>query len=222
MAEPAPDDLADRPPMVIAPVVLDGTLVRLEPLSLEHLDDLVAAGRDADLWTWTLTRNDDPVAMRRYVEIALVNRDAGTELPFATVDRATGRAIGSTRYLSIVPAHRRLEIGYTWLGSAWQRRGYNLDAKLVMLRHAFEVLGCLRVEFKTDARNLRSRTALRGIGATEEGVFRRHMITPAGRIRDSAYYSVVDSDWPAARDDLAARVRRHAEGSSGPPVDSNR
>ncbi|MBA2315299.1 MAG: GNAT family N-acetyltransferase, partial [Chloroflexi bacterium] len=137
------------------------------------------------------------------LETALANREAGTELPFVTVERATGRPIGSSRYLNIALEHRRLEIGWTWVARAWQGRGANREAKLLMLEHAFEALGCLRVEFKTDALNERSRAALLGIGATFEGVFRKHMLMPDGRNRDSAWYSITDDDWP----DVRARLR---------------
>jgi RimJ/RimL family protein N-acetyltransferase len=155
----------------------------------------------------------DEASMRAWVEDALGARDAGTEVPFATVDAATGRVLGSTRFMSIAPAHRRLEIGWTWLDRAAQGSGANSEAKLLMLEHAFERLGAMRVEFKTDARNVRSRAALAGIGATFEGVFRRHQLMAGGRVRDSAWYAVTDEDWPAVRDRLRARLARQAGGA---------
>ena len=127
-------------------------------------------------------------------------------MPFATIDQATGRPIGSTRFLSIVPEHRRLEIGWTWLGRAWQRTGANREAKLLLLGHAFDQLGANRVEFKTDSRNEPSRTALLGIGATFEGIFRNHMVMPDGPLRHSAYYSVISDEWPAVRARLEASL----------------
>ena len=148
--------------------------------------------------------------LRAIVEAALAAQSAGRELPFTTVERATGRIVGSTRYMTIEPPHRRLEIGYTWLAPAWQRTALNSEAKLLMLGHAFEQLGAIRVEFKTDARNEPSRRALQGIGATFEGVFRNHMIVQGGRLRDSAYYSVTRDEWPSVRAHLAARVDRLA------------
>lgn len=153
--------------------------------------------------------------MATFVQQALAEAAAGRQVPFATVERASGRPVGSTRYLSIEPAHRRLEIGYTWLARPWQRAGFNTEAKLLMLEHAFERLGAVRVEFKTDARNERSRRALLGIGATEEGTLRRHMITAAGR-RDSVYFSVIVDDWPQVRQRLAERLTMGAgAGSEG-------
>jgi RimJ/RimL family protein N-acetyltransferase len=146
--------------------------------------------------------------MRSLVEGALAAAQAGTEVPFATVDRASGRVIGSTRFLSIDAHHRRLEIGYTWIAPAWQRTAANTEAKLLMLRHAFDTLGALRVEFKTDSLNERSRAALAAIGATEEGTLRNHMVTDSGRRRHSVYFSVIQEEWPSVRQLLEARLTR--------------
>lgn len=202
----------------VRPVVLDGPLVRLEPLSFDHLDSLVAVGLDADIWRWTIARPQDPAGVRAWLEQALATAATGAEVPFATVDVASGRAIGSSRFLSIAPEHRRLEIGWTWLGTAFQRSGANRAAKLLQLRHAFEDLEANRVEFKTHASNERSRGALLGLGARFEGVFRRHMIMPDGSLRDSAYYSVIAEDWPALRAHLEAELEvRVAKGSTGLP-----
>jgi RimJ/RimL family protein N-acetyltransferase len=147
-------------------------------------------------------------------ETALANREAGREQPLVTVDRAKGRVIGSTRFMTIEPAHRRLEIGYTWLTPEWQKTAANSEAKLLMLTHAFEALGALRVEFKTDSTNDPSRNALLGIGAKFEGVFRRHMLVKDGRRRDSAYYSVTIDDWPNVRQHLQKRVDRLQPGNA--------
>lgn len=171
----------------------------MEPLRADHLADLELVAFDAPLWQWTIMGAQDEAGLRRWVETALANQEAGTERPFATIDRATGRAIGSSRYMSIVPEHRRLEIGWTWVASAYQRTGLNREAKLLQLTHAFEVLGANRVEFKTHSRNERSRTALIGIGATFEGVFRQHTIMPDGSLRDSAYFSIISPEWPAVK-----------------------
>ena len=159
---------------------------------------------DPPLWRWTIMGAQDEAGLERWVETALANAEAGIERPFATVDRASGRAIGSSRFLSIVPEHRRLEIGWTWVATAFQRTGANREAKLLQLTHAFETLGANRVEFKTHASNERSRTALAGIGATFEGVFRNHMIMPDGSIRHSAYFSVIAEEWPAVKAGLEA------------------
>lgn len=194
-------------PPVLDAVTLEGRIVQLEPMSRDHLDGLLDVALDPSLWRWTIARPTDRAGLEAWLETALANREAGTELPFVTVERATGRPIGSSRYLNIALEHRRLEIGWTWVAPAWQRGGANREAKLLMLGHAFEALGCLRVEFKTDARNERSRAALLGIGATFEGVFRKHMVMPDGRNRDSAWYSITDDDWPDVRARLRASLR---------------
>jgi RimJ/RimL family protein N-acetyltransferase len=192
----------------VQPVVLEGRRVRLEPLRAEHFGDLAAVAFDPVIWRWSALGDLDEAGLRGWMAAALANADAGLELPFATVERSTGRAVGSTRFMSIVPEHRRLEIGWTWLGSAFQRSGLNREAKLLQLTHAFEVLGANRVEFKTHALNDRSRAALAGIGATFEGVFRNHMILPDGSIRHSAYFSVIAEEWPAVKAALAAGLDR--------------
>ncbi len=188
----------------VEPVVLEGSRVRLEPLRRDHVEHLRLVAFDLPIWQWTIMGPQDEAGLERWVETALANAEAGTERPFATIDRATGRAIGSSRFLSIVPEHRRLEIGWTWVGTAFQRTGANREAKLLQLTHAFEALGANRVEFKTHARNERSRNALAGIGATFEGVFRQHSIMPDGSIRDAAYFSVISLEWPAVKAGLIA------------------
>ena len=188
----------------VEPVVLEGARVRLEPLRLDHLADLSLVAIDPLLWQWTIMGAQDEPGLRRWVETALANAEAGIERPFATIDLASGRAIGSSRYLSIVPEHRRLEIGWTWVATQFQRTGVNREAKLLQLTHAFETLGANRVEFKTHSRNERSRTALAALGATFEGIFRNHMIMPDGSIRHSAYFSVVAEEWPAIKAKLQA------------------
>jgi RimJ/RimL family protein N-acetyltransferase len=192
----------------VEPVVLDGERVRLEPLTEAHLDDLMLVAMDPTLWRWTVARPTDREGLLAWVRAAVANREAGAEMPFATIDRASGRAVGSTRYMSIVPEHRRLEIGWTWLGSAYHRGGANREAKYLQLRHAFEALGANRVEFKTDAMNERANPALLGIGATFEGAFRDHMIMPEGRLRTSNYYSVIAPEWPAVKARLEAAMGR--------------
>ena len=190
----------------VEPVVLEGQRVRLEPLRADHLEDLSLVAFDPPLWRWTIMGPQDEAGLRRWVDTALANAAAGIERPFATIDRASGRAIGSSRYLSIVPEHRRLEIGWTWVGTDWQRTGANREAKLLQLSHAFETLDAQRVEFKTHSRNERSRTALAGIGATFEGIFRNHMIMPDGSVRHSAYFSITSEEWPSVKARLVARL----------------
>ena len=192
----------------VAPVILGGRKVRLEPLSLEHVARLAEVALEPEIWQWTLARPTTEADVRSWVEAALAGRAAGTEFPFVTLDAATGRPIGSSRYMNIVLEHRRLEIGWTWVAPAWQRSGANREAKLLMLGHAFDVLGCRRVEFKTDSLNEPSRTALLGIGAQFEGIFRNHMVMPGGRMRHSAYYSVIDEEWPAVRAGLEQSLAR--------------
>jgi N-acetyltransferase len=188
----------------VEPVVLEGSRVRLEPLEARHLDDLRAVAFDEPVWRWTIMGPQDEPGLQRWVDTALANQEAGTERPFATIDLATGRAVGSTRYMSIAAEHKRLEIGWTWIGVAYQRTGINREAKLLQLTHAFETLEANRVEFKTHARNERSRNALKGIGATFEGVFRQHVIVPDGSLRDSAWFSIIPPEWPLVKARLQA------------------
>jgi RimJ/RimL family protein N-acetyltransferase len=185
--------------MTVVPVTLDGRHVRLEPLTMGHLAGLVEIGLDEELWQWipvpVRTRED----LAAYIEMALSEQERGVSLPFALVEKATGRAMGSTRYGNIDRTHHRVEIGWTWVGREWQRTAVNTEAKYLLLRHAFETLGCIRVELKTDSLNERSRAAILRIGAKEEGIFRNHMITASGRIRHSVYFSIVDAEWPAVK-----------------------
>ena len=192
----------------VQPIVLEGTRVRMEPLSMAHFADLAAVAFDLPIWQWTIMGPQDEAGLRRWMESALANAEAGTERPFATIDLASGRAVGSSRYMSIVPEHKRLEIGWTWLATSAQRTGINREAKLLQLTHAFETLGANRVEFKTHVRNERSRTAIAGIGATFEGIFRSHSIMPDGSIRDSAYFSVIAPEWPDVKARLLAGLER--------------
>ncbi|HKS97151.1 MAG TPA: GNAT family N-acetyltransferase, partial [Terriglobia bacterium] len=161
--------------MQAQPVSLEGKHVRLEPLSLAHHAALAEVGLDEELWRWIVTPVRTPEEMRAYIESALRDQAAGTALPFATLERASGRPIGSTRYLNIDRANRRVEIGATWIATPWQRTAVNTEAKYLMLSHAFEALGCIRVELKTDSLNERSRRAILRLGAQEEGTFRNHM-----------------------------------------------
>jgi RimJ/RimL family protein N-acetyltransferase len=192
----------------VQPVTLHGPRVRMEPLAERHLDDLAQVAMDAAVWRWTIARPIDDAGLRAWLATALANAEAGTEVPFATVDLGTERAIGSSRFMTIAPEHRRLEIGWTWIGTAYQRTGANRAAKYLQLRHAFETLDAERVEFKTHARNLASRAALLGIGATFEGVLRHHTIMPDGSNRDSAFYGVLASEWPRVKARLEASLAR--------------
>ena len=192
--------------MNIEPIVLEGQVVRMEPLGLEHHKQLCEVGLDSDLWRYSPNVIQTPDDMRKYIESALRDRDAGVALPFATIEKSTGRAIGSSRFGNIDRTNLRLEIGWTWIAKDRQRTRVNTEAKYLMLRHAFEELGCNRVEFKTDSLNERSRNAILRIGATQEGIFRNHMIMPGGRLRHSVYFSIINSEWPAVKSDLEGKL----------------
>ena len=191
------------------PIVLEGELVRLEPLAPEHEPGLWEASRDSRVWTWlSILQPQTRAELHAYVEDALANAAAGLELPFATVRRADGRVVGSTRYLALRPGHGSLEIGWTWLAPEVWGTGANVEAKLLMLGHAFERLGCRRVELKTDAQNERSRAAMAALPAQFEGIHRRHMLVRGGENRDSAWYSVIAEEWPEVRARLVRRLGR--------------
>ena len=193
--------------MKIEPVTLQGRVVRLEPLALAHVPGLARVGLDPELWRWIPTQVADAAQMQAWVQTALDEQTAGTSLPFAIISQASGEAIGSTRYMNIVPAHRRLEIGSTWLSTAAQRSGANTEAKLLLLTHAFEALKAIRVELKTDALNSKSRAAIARIGGIEEGIFRRHVICESGRVRDTVYFSMLDNEWPVVKTRLFSMLR---------------
>jgi RimJ/RimL family protein N-acetyltransferase len=192
----------------VTPVTLEGSRVRLEPLEDRHLEDLARVAYDDAVWRWITGLPMDEQGLRAWFDQTRANAEAGTEVPFASIDPDTGRAIGSTRFMTITPEHRRLEIGWTWVGTAYQRTGANRAAKYLQLKHAFEMLDAERVEFKTHARNERSRGALLGIGATFEGVLRHHTIMPDGSNRDSAFYSVLAAEWPDVKARLEALLAR--------------
>ena len=196
--------------MNLAPVVLQGQSVRLEPLALDHLDALAEAGSDPSLFRFVTGCGPTRDEMRAFIEGALEGQRAGTTLPFVTIDAASGRPIGSTRFGNIVPEHKRVEIGWTWIAPAFQRTGINTEAKYLMFRYAFEQLGCNRVELKTNALNARSRAAILRIGAKEEGTLRAHMVNADGTLRDSVYFSVIASEWPEVSARLLAMMERYA------------
>jgi N-acetyltransferase len=185
---------------------LEGRLVVLEPLTREHGEGLLAAAGDPEVWRWTTAPADEPETFAAWLDAALAAAEAGREAPYAILLRETGEPVGSSRYLTLRPEHRGLEIGHTWHARRVWGTGVNVEAKYLLLRHAFEALGCMRVEFKTDARNERARGALEALPARFEGIFRKHMLVRGGEVRDSAYYSVVDTDWPAVRANLERRL----------------
>jgi len=187
--------------------VLEGEAVRLEPMAIEHVEALSVVGLDPEIWRFTPHRVASREQMEGYVRDALAARSTLSAMPFATVLKGGGAGstvVGSTRFLAIEAKNRRMEIGATWIGRQWQRTRVNTEAKLLMLRYAFETLGCIRVEFKTDSLNERSRRALLRIGATQEGVFRNHLITSDGRIRHSVYFAITAEEWPERKALLSA------------------
>jgi N-acetyltransferase len=186
--------------------VLEGRVVRLEPLARHHEQNLFEAAQDERIWRWMpYDASASPETFHAWLEDALAASESGTEAAFATVDAGTGDPVGSTRYLALRPEHRVLEIGWTWLAPAYWQTGANVEAKMLMLEHAFENLGSLRVELKTDSRNERSRAALAALPAQFEGIFRKHMLVRGGQRRDSAYYSIIDDEWPEVRENLERR-----------------
>jgi N-acetyltransferase len=192
--------------MTLQPVTLENHYVRLVPLSLNHLSALTAVGLDPEIWRWTTNLVTNSAEMAAYISAALQAQAQGQELPFTIIDPTTNCIAGSTRYGNIDESHQRLEIGWTWVAPEWQRTAINRAAKYLLLQHAFETLNFRRVEFKTDALNEKSRRALQGIGAKEEGILRQHMLTYSGRIRDSVYFSILASEWPSVKQHLAARL----------------
>jgi RimJ/RimL family protein N-acetyltransferase len=192
--------------MIVEPTTLRGKSVRLEPLRIEHVGPLAHVGLDPSLWRWIPVQVATVDQMRAYVLTALDEQKRGVSVPFALIDQISGQVIGCTRYANIEPEHRRLEIGWTWITPSFQRTAANTEAKLLLLTHAFETLGAQRVELKTDALNERSREAILRIGAVEAGTFRKHMIMSTGRARDTVYFSIIDSEWPAVKAKLRARL----------------
>ena len=193
--------------MEIKPVVLRGKHVRLEPLNEAHIPGLAKIGVGQDFWDFMLYGNMDTQAdMADWVRYILSLAEKGGDLPFAVIHLASGRVAGATRYLNIMPHDRGLEIGGTWYGPEFQRTPVNTECKYLLLKHAFETLGCIRVQLKTDLRNERSQKAIERIGAKKEGVLRNHMILPDGRIRHSVYYSILDSEWPDVKKRLEEKM----------------
>ena len=187
--------------------VLEGEVVRLEPLALRHEEGLFRAAGDERIWRWMpYAANENREVFRRWIEDAVNRSEAGIEGAFATLDARTGEPIGSTRYLALRPEHRGLEIGWTWLAPSHWGTGANVEAKLLMLGHAFGPLGCMRVELKTDRRNERSRRAMEALPAKFEGIFRKHMLLSDGSVRDSAYYSITEDEWPEVKTNLQRRL----------------
>jgi RimJ/RimL family protein N-acetyltransferase len=200
--------LPSTPLQISGPVTLEGSVVRLEPIRLEHAELFWDVARNdlEDIFRWipyaVRTRED----FRKLVDKAFDEQKRGESIVFATVERKSGRAVGSTRFMNIDRVNRRVEIGSTWIAPAWQRTAVNTEAKYLMLRHAFEVWQCIRLELKTDALNQKSRNAILRVGAKEEGTLRRHLLTWTGRVRDTVYFSILDNEWPEVKAKLEARL----------------
>ena len=203
-------DAPDRKSITNEPLTLEGESVRLEPLSLRHADPLwdVAKNDAENIFRWMPYPARSLDDIRAAVNKALGEQQRGESVPFATVERSSGKVIGSTRFMNIDRTNRRVEIGSTWIAPPWQRTVINTEAKYLMLRHAFEQWGCIRVELKTDALNQKSRNAILRIGAEEEGTLRRHLVTWTGRVRDTVYFSILDSEWPEVKKRLEAKLEQ--------------
>ena len=198
--------------MTIQPVLLTGSIVRLEPLTEAHVPDLAVVGQAESIWEFLPYGNINTEAkMSEHVQMLLDRAARGTDLPFVVVLLESNKPIGCSRYLAIREDHRALEIGGTWYGRAYQRSGVNTECKYLLIKHAFETLGCIRVQFKTDARNQRSQKSLERIGAVKEGTLRKQMITADGQVRDSIYYSIIESEWPSVKANLEEKLERSYE-----------
>lgn len=203
---------AEKDVMNIQTVTLEGAAVRLEPIQRKHWKALWEVAKDSaeDIFRWIPYPMRSPEDFEQWADKALVEQERSESLVFVTVERASGRPIGSTRFMNIDRANRRVEIGSTWIAPAWQRTAINTEAKYLMIRHAFEEWGCIRVELKTDALNQKSRNAILRIGAKEEGTLRRHLVTWTGRVRDTVYFSILDSEWPEVKGRLEGRLGNFA------------
>jgi RimJ/RimL family protein N-acetyltransferase len=208
----SPMSLVPAPLEIAASITLEGSVVRLEPIRAEHAEFFWDAAKDAldDIFQWIPYRMKTREDFQRLVEKAFQEQERGESIVFATVERSSGLVIGSTRFMNIDRVNRRVEIGSTWIAPAWQRTAVNTEAKYLMLRQAFEVWQCFRVELKTDALNQRSRNAILRIGAKEEGTLRRHVLTGTGRVRDSVYFSILDTEWAGVKVRLEAMLARRA------------
>ena len=198
---------------IVLPLTLEGSVVRLEPIRREHAELFwnVAKNDLDDIFRWIPYSMKTPEDFQRLIAKAFDEQDRGESIVLATIERSSGRAIGSTRFMNIDRINRRVEIGSTWIAPPWQRTAVNTEAKYLMLRHALEVWHCIRVELKTDALNQKSRNAILRIGAKEEGTLRRHLLTSTGRVRDTVYFSILDNEWPEVKTRLEARLSKSAD-----------
>jgi RimJ/RimL family protein N-acetyltransferase len=202
--------------IAVAPVTLEGHGIRLEPLSLAHETDLIAAARDGNLWELWYTAVPAPEQAGVYIGTALSGQEAGHMLPWAVRELSSGAIVGSTRYHDIVPPIDRVEIGYTWYAGRWQRSHVNTGCKLLLLSHAFESLGCAVVGLRTDNFNFASQRAIAALGAHMDGVIRHHQARRDGTVRDSVMFSILATEWPDVKRHLLTRLTRH-KGEGAPP-----
>jgi len=193
--------------MKVEKIRLEGEFVRLEPLEIGHLEKLCEVGLDESLWLWTANIIKTSADMKGYIETALDEFRRGVSLPFVTIEKSSDKIVGSTRFGNIDAKNRKTEIGWTWINPRWQRTFVNTEAKLLMLTHAFETWNYVRVELKTDVLNEKSQKSMLRLGAQKEGVLRRHLITDAGRIRDTVYFSILDSEWQTVKANLEEKLR---------------
>lgn len=192
--------------MKIEQLPLNGEYISLEPLRMEHHEALCEAGLSEEIWCLSPTPIDSPEAMKKYIETAHTEQKCGASLPFVTIEKATNTIVGSTRFGNIDVANRRAEIGWTWINPSWRRTYVNTEAKLLMLVHAFETWKCIRVEFKTDVLNEKSRNAILRLGARQEGILRQNIVCASGRLRDSVYFSILDYEWQAVKKNLLQKL----------------
>jgi N-acetyltransferase len=202
--------------MNVAPIILDGHNVRLEPLTPAHAEPLIAAAGDGELWNTAVTIIPKPEGMKDYIQFALDGLAQGNQLPFAIIRKydkssagvplASDQIVGSTRFYEIFPGDRKCAIGYTWLSQSTQRTSINTECKLLLLTHAFETWKCVRVELITDVLNEQSRAAILRLGAKQEGVLRKHLILPSGRVRDSVFFSIIDDEWREVKARLQSKL----------------
>ena len=192
--------------MEVLPIVLDGQQVRLEPLTKAHAEALIAAAADGDLWNSNVTIIPSRDTIADYIQAALDGQAQGRELPFVIINKSSNRIVGTTRFYEIRPNDRAVAIGYTWLAESAQRTAVNTESKLLLLTHAFEHWRCNRVELITDVLNEQSRAAILRLGAKQEGILRKHLILPSGRVRDSVLFSIIDDEWPEVKDRLMAKL----------------
>ena len=192
--------------MKVGPVTLEGKYVRLEPMRVDHLPALCKVGLDESLWEWTNNVVKESGDLERYVRAAMADQMQSKSVPFVTIEKESGTIVGSTRFMNIDVDHKKAEIGCTWINPKWQRTVINTEAKLLMLEYAFETWKCVRVELKTDSNNKKSRKAIKRIGGVEEGTLRNHMITETGRLRNSVYFSIIQSEWESVRAKLTSKV----------------